>query len=239
MSCGTRVQDVGPGDPDGARLLRSSLWDQLLTSGVLRTAGDANCSAACGSAALRQPAPSPVLRLLWLGTPLPNLPVRASAADAFTEVLLTDFHCWVPRTALTGTATASTAVLLTAAPDHCGPPGPVASPVAVLQPLWLRNSTTAPSCVLLPGSSCLPGPAVSLGYERNHNHATAMMSTPTNTDFRAFGREVAALGRSADVGDSPRHPGPQATAHRGAAHRACLEVTGCRSASTVIRSPLR
>ncbi|BAC67952.1 hypothetical protein SAVERM_243 [Streptomyces avermitilis MA-4680 = NBRC 14893] len=46
---------------------------------------------ACDSAALRQPAPSPVLRLLWLRTPLPNLPVRASAADAFTEVLLTDF----------------------------------------------------------------------------------------------------------------------------------------------------
>jgi len=91
MSCGTRVQDVGPGDPDGARLLRSSLWDQLLTSGVLRTAGDTNCSAACDSAALRQPAPSPVLRLPWLGTPLPNLPVRAPAADAFTEVLLTHF----------------------------------------------------------------------------------------------------------------------------------------------------
>lgn len=35
-----------------------------------------------------------------------------------------------------------------AAPDHCGPPGPVVSPVAVLQPLWLRNSTTAPSCQL-------------------------------------------------------------------------------------------
>ncbi|MEU3518285.1 hypothetical protein ABZ770_23870 [Streptomyces sp. NPDC006654] len=35
-----------------------------------------------------------------------------------------------------------------AAPDHCGPPGPVVSPVAVLQPLWLRNSTTAPSCEL-------------------------------------------------------------------------------------------
>jgi hypothetical protein len=32
-----------------------------------------------------------------------------------------------------GTATASTAVLLTAAPDHCGPPGPVVSPVAVLR----------------------------------------------------------------------------------------------------------
>src|SRR5258708_7924984 len=43
------------------------------------------------SATLRQPAPSPVVRLLWLRTPLPNFPVRAPAADAFTEVLLTDF----------------------------------------------------------------------------------------------------------------------------------------------------
>lgn len=46
---------------------------------------------ASNSATLRQPAPSPVLHLLWLRTPLPNFPVRASAADAFTEVLLTDF----------------------------------------------------------------------------------------------------------------------------------------------------
>jgi hypothetical protein len=44
---------------------------------------------ACASATLRQPAPSPVLP--WPGTPLPNFPVRASAADAFTGVLLTDF----------------------------------------------------------------------------------------------------------------------------------------------------
>ena len=78
-------------------------------------------------------------------------------------------------TSLLGTANCTfgtaTAVLPTAAPDHCGPPGTVASRVAVLQPLWLRDSTTAPSCelhlhVLPPGSSCLPGPAVSLGYER-------------------------------------------------------------------------
>lgn len=39
----------------------------------------------------RQPAPSPILLLLWLGTPLPSYPVRAPAADAFTGVLLTDF----------------------------------------------------------------------------------------------------------------------------------------------------
>ncbi|ROV68783.1 hypothetical protein D3105_09470 [Streptomyces globisporus] len=91
--------------------------------------------------------------------------MRAPAADAFTEVLLTCLHC---GTALTG-------YCLTAAPDHCGPPGPVASPVAVLQQPWLRNSATAPSCqlhllVLLPASSSLPGPADFLDYERNHSH---------------------------------------------------------------------
>ena len=109
MSCGTRAQDFRPGDPDGASLLRSSSGVNHLPNGGMRTAGDAYCSAACDSATLRQPAPSPVLRLLWLGTPLPNLPVRAPAADAFTEVPLTCFaagscglhlrvvplrHCW-------------------------------------------------------------------------------------------------------------------------------------------------
>lgn len=37
---------------------------------------------------LRQPAPSPVLRLLRLGTPLPNFPARAPQPGAFTEGLL-------------------------------------------------------------------------------------------------------------------------------------------------------
>jgi hypothetical protein len=52
---------------------------------VMRTAGDLS------KRHFRQPAPSPIVRLLWLRTPLPNFPVRAPAADAFTEVLLTDF----------------------------------------------------------------------------------------------------------------------------------------------------
>jgi hypothetical protein len=41
------------------------------------------------SATLRQPAPSPVLRLLWLGTPLPNLPMRyeSSRGDAVSGAL--------------------------------------------------------------------------------------------------------------------------------------------------------
>lgn len=133
MSCGTRAQDFRPGDPDGARFLRSfpHCWYCSLP-----TAGDATCSATCHSATLRQPAPLPVLHLLWLGTPLPNLPVRAPAADAFTEVLLT------------GTAGELRyyVVLLAAAPDHCGPPGLVVSPVAVLQQPWLRDSTTTPPC---------------------------------------------------------------------------------------------
>ena len=142
---------------------------------VMRTA-----SMACRSATFRQPAPSPYLHVLWVGTPLPNLPVRASAADAFTEVLLTELRCWVPRTALAGPATA---VLLVAAPDHCGPPGTVVSPVAVLHQPWLRNSTTAPSCVLrLAGPAARQfvsaGPCCLLGYERNHNHAAARCLLP-------------------------------------------------------------
>ena len=160
MSCGTRAQHSARAILMAPGSSVSSLWDQSLA--YCWYCSPAYCSVACVSATLRQPAPSPVLRLLWLRTPLPNLPVRASAADAFTEVLLTQLHCWVLRTALAGTAPALTALLLTAAPDHCGPPGPVVSPVAVLQQPWLRNSTTAPSCelqlrVLLPGSSSLPG----------------------------------------------------------------------------------
>ena len=49
----------------------------------------ANCFVTWMSVTLRQPAPPPYVRLLWVGTPLPNLPVRAPAADAFTEEPLT------------------------------------------------------------------------------------------------------------------------------------------------------
>lgn len=195
MSCGTRVQGVGPGDPDGARLLRSSLWDQLLTSGVLRTAGDTNCSAACDSAALRQPAPSPVLRLLWLGTPLPNLPVRASAADAFTEVLLTYFtagyyelHLQVPPL-----RSCSRRPLITA--GH-----PVRSPVA--SPSCNRSGFATPPPHRPANCTCgycsarqfvSARPCCLSGLRENHNHAHASMSTPTNTDFRVFDREAIGL----------------------------------------------
>jgi hypothetical protein len=90
-------------------------------------------------------------------------------------------HCRTSRharpqpTPFTGEPLTATAVLLAAAPDHCGPPGPVVSPVAFLQQLWLRNSTTAPRCALqlrpaarqfISARPCgLPG------YERNHIQA--------------------------------------------------------------------
>jgi hypothetical protein len=184
MSCGTRAQDFRPGDPDGASLLRSSsLWDQ----------SRAKRNAYCWSCELRQwpitaplfgkSAPSPVLHLLWLGTPLPNLPVRAPAADAFTEVLLTHLAAGYRVLHM---RVLPTAVLLVAAPDHCGPPGPVVSPVAVLQPPWLRNSTTAPSCelrllVLPPGSSFLPSPAVFLATRET-------ITTPTPNVYSSHHR---------------------------------------------------
>ncbi|MGY3676707.1 hypothetical protein ACVWXU_000330 [Streptomyces sp. TE33382] len=170
MSCGTRAQDFRPGDPDGAWLLRSSLWDQSLTHCWY-------CSVACGSATLFGSQPrrplcvfsglEPHCRTSRCVRPQPTpSPRYCSLASLLGTANRTCGYCayW-------------TAVLLAVAPDYCGPPGPVVSPVAVLQPLWLRNSTTAPPCelqlrVLLPGSSFLPGPAVSLGYERNHNHTT-------------------------------------------------------------------
>src|ERR1700748_649547 len=68
MSCGTRAQDFRPGDPDGAWLLRSSLWINHLPSRYCVLLCTATYTVACGSATLRQPAPSPVLSLLWLRT---------------------------------------------------------------------------------------------------------------------------------------------------------------------------
>lgn len=167
-----------PGFKMSTRAILMALGSSVLPSGTnyspsggLRTAGDANCSVACGSATLRQPAPLPVCSGWNPTAEPPGARARSRRLHRGATPLL---HCRVLRTALTGTATA---VLLTAAPDHCGPPGPVVSPVAVLQPLWLRYSTTAPSCELqlrvpLAGSSSLPGP-VDLGYKRNHNHDTA------------------------------------------------------------------
>jgi len=60
-----------------------------LPSGYCVLLGTASYPVARGSARASAASPPPVLRLLWLRTPLPNFLVRASAADAFTGVLLT------------------------------------------------------------------------------------------------------------------------------------------------------
>jgi hypothetical protein len=170
MSCGTRAQHR-PGDPDGAWLLRSSLWDQSLTerglrtagTALLRTAGDANYSVACDSTTLRQPAPSPVLHLLWLRTPLPNFPVRAPAADAFTEVLLTDFTAGYHELHLrvVPLRSCSRRPLITAGhPVRSSVPSPSCNNPGFETPPPHRPAHC--NYMLLPGSSCLPGPAVFL-----------------------------------------------------------------------------
>jgi len=164
MSCGTRAQDVRPGDPDGARLLRSSLLINYLPNGGLRTAGDAHCSVLL----VMRPAQWPVTAPLF-----GSQPRRPSCVCSGLEPHCRTSRCARPQptpsprccspTSLLGTATCTyrsctcfTAVLLTAAPDHCGPPGPAVSPVAVLQQPWLRNSTTAPSCGTATAYCCPP-----------------------------------------------------------------------------------
>lgn len=78
--------------------------------GALRTAGGAHRSAACDSTALRQSAPPPVLRLLQLGTPLPNLPAATPATirahrgrihASSSKSLLPAVHSSGPVTSLT------------------------------------------------------------------------------------------------------------------------------------------
>ncbi|EDX20953.1 conserved hypothetical protein [Streptomyces sp. Mg1] len=95
--------------------------------------------------------------------------MRAPAADAFTEVLLTDLLRvlrlrqlrYFSRLPLIN---AGRPVRSSVPSPYCNNPGfdtpPPHRPAEPQLPV-LR--------VLLPGSSSLPGPSVSLGYERNHN----------------------------------------------------------------------
>jgi len=109
---------------------------------------------------------SPVPLLLRLGTPPSNLPVRAPTAGAFTEVLPTQPHCG------TATCTCGTAHggRRSRRATRCGRQSRRRPATTLASGLHQRTvPPTATSCTA-PGSSSLPGPAVSLGYERNHNH---------------------------------------------------------------------
>jgi hypothetical protein len=159
---------------------------------------------ACHSATLRQPAPSPVLHLLWLGTPPPNLPARAPAADAFTEEPLKN------RTADTAHCNLLNYhfVLLAAAPEHCGPPGPAVSPVAVLQPLWLRNSTTAPpyNCATAARQFISARPlSISVTRETITTPTTQCLLQPTQIFACPTVRQSPSNGPGAGVARSGRH----------------------------------
>ncbi|MDQ0935213.1 hypothetical protein QFZ49_005184 [Streptomyces turgidiscabies] len=193
MSCGTRTQQAAR-----AILMAPNSSVHSLNAGTapLRTAGDATCSVACHSATLRQPAPSPVLHLLWLRTPLPNLPVRASAADAFTEVPLTDCtagYCELHLRVLPLQYCSRRPLITAGHPVRPSVPSPSYNPGSGTPP---PHRPANCNCVLLPGSSCLPGPAVSLGYERNHNHTTTQcLLQPTQifcvSDGEAIGHRAA------------------------------------------------
>ena len=84
-----------------------------------------------------------------------------------------------------------------AAPDHCGPPGPAVSPVAVLQPLWLRNSTTAPSCELRLRYCC---PAVRLCRACSISATRETITTPPRNIYSSWHRFPGARRR----GNPPR-----------------------------------
>ena len=155
-----------PGDPDGVQFLRS------FPLGSITYSGD------CVLLVMR-PAQRPVTAPLFGSQPRrPSCicsglePHCRTSRHARRSLAPLPRDCWYYR------------LRWLAAPDHRGRPGPVTSPIAVMQPTWLRHSVTAPSCelqlrVLLPGSSSLPGPAVLLAYERNHNHTTTQCLPPT------------------------------------------------------------
>lgn len=145
MSCGTRAQH-------SARAILMAPGSSVPSLWIRSLAYCWYCSVACHSATLRQPAPSPVLRLLWLRTPLPDIPVRAPAADAFTEVLLPRLHC-------------SRRPLITAGhPVRSSVPSPSCESLA--SKLHHRTALRTTTAVLLPASSSLPGPVVSLATRK-------------------------------------------------------------------------
>lgn len=161
---------------------------RFLPNRGLRSAGTAYCSSGLCQHRCHSPTASPVARpasaLAW--NPTAGPPGARARSRRLHRGTAHSLHCWL--------------ALLTAAPHHCGPPGPVVSPVAVLQPLWLRDSTTEPPCVLQLRTATAycdqllqlrtsawqfvsAGPCGPSGYERNHNHVAHQCLLQTSQIF--------------------------------------------------------
>ena len=147
-----------PGPKTSTRAILMALGSSVLSPWMNYLSSE-NCVllVAYHSATLRQPAPSPVLHLLWLRTPLPNLPARAPAADAFTEEPLTN-ALLVLRTALTELHLryCSRRPLITAG-TRSGRQSRRRPATTLASELHHRTVLRTATAVLLAGSSSLPG----------------------------------------------------------------------------------
>ncbi|MFG2424867.1 hypothetical protein ACGFWD_38350 [Streptomyces sp. NPDC048448] len=111
MSCGTRAQHVRPGDPDGARLLRSfPLGSNCSTAycWYCEPLGDLSQRHSLAVSPVARPATAPA------ENPTAELPSARARSRRLHRGTAHRLHCW---SCLTGTATASTAALLVVAPD--------------------------------------------------------------------------------------------------------------------------
>lgn len=204
----------------------------MLVLHLLRTAGDATCSVACHSATLRQPAPLPVLRLLWLRTHC-----RTSRC-ARPQPTPSPRYCLL--TALLGTANftcgyCSRRPLITAGhPVRSSAPSPSCNPGSGTPP---PHRPAHCNYILLPGSSCLPGPAVSLATRET------ITTPPPNVyssqhRFSGSGEEVIDLERQEGTRWSRRpDPGrPRGPSGDRTAHARGVAVSLTRTAPAVLTS---
>lgn len=115
---------------------------------------------------------------------------------------------------------------------------------ALASELHHRTDLRTATSLLLPGSSSLPGPAVSLGYERNHNHTTAQcLLRPTQIFARSTRRQSAtnshAGRRAVAIARARRRPGGSLPLVAGRPCRAGFPVrVGRRAAGVGLRCDL-
>lgn len=172
MSCGTRVQHIGPGDPDGARLLRSSLSDQLLAK-----RGTAYCwyclycsTTNCWCCWYFLPLYCVLLKRPVTAPPSlsDSQPRRPSCVCSGLEPHCRTSRCARPQPTPSPRYRSLTSLLILLRRPLITAGHPVRSPVpspSCNNPGFETPPPNRPAhCnyVLLPGSSCLPGPAVLL-----------------------------------------------------------------------------